>query len=479
MKPINKNSSLDLNVLLALVLNLALVFALYPTLTANAADCSLKDKPKVSAGADQTVQELKNVSLVGSAKDAKDLEYEWTCNGGTVESASLIEANFIAPEVEQDTYFVCTLKATSECGFDYDTANILVLNKPGEVLGEADQAILSAEPSSGCAPLNNVSLTADIGENNDASREYTYYFYCNGDTDWNKTLITHENSFTAKDLCNYDETGTYNAYVKVTAVGQPDIKESIMIAVDDCKTEDNTDSNANVNGGDQTNGTGDDSENTQNQTISVNQLVSNITAKTTYSDSADAKAGDDLSFQVTLEAVGRKLPDVVLADILPNGIDNVRDITIDGKEVNGNLGEGIRLEDIDEGTAMTVVFTATIEDQGDFDGNEPTLTNTVSARCADDSCSGRDSAEINLADRIKTEVLTTNNTGFGDNPLTDSFVIPAGLSLLLVWMFKTRLIQFDKWADGQKLRYSVYKSRKNLNLKRSKLIKKDISDRWS
>lgn len=473
MKPNNKNSHLGLKISLALVLNLALVFVAYPILSANAADCELKDKPKVNAGADQTVQELKNVALDGSVKGAKDLEYEWTCNGGTVESASLIEANFIAPEVEQDTYFVCTLKATNECGFDYDTANILVLNKPGEVLGENDQTVLSADPSSGCAPLNNVSLTADIGENNGASREYTYYFYCNGDTDWNKTLITHENSFTAEDLCNYAETGTYNAYVKVTTPGQPDIKESIMIAVDDCKTEDNTDNNANVSG------SGDDSGNGENQNILVTQLISNITAKTTYGTSANAKNGDDLSFQITVEAIGKKLTDVVLTDNLPSGIDHIRNITIDGKPATENLEEGIRLGDIDEGTAMTVVFTATIEDQGDFDGNEPTLTNSVSARCADDSCSGRDSAEINLADRINTEVLTTNNTGFGDNPLTDSFFIPAALSLALVWMFKTRLIQFDKWADGQKLRYSVYKSKKNLDLKRSKLITKDISDRWS
>jgi hypothetical protein len=455
-----KNDRLSLKITLALILSLAAVFVLYSVKTADAANC---EKPGADAGADQSVKESKKVALDGSAKESGEMVYEWTCNGGTIDNASSAATEFRAPEVDRDTYYVCTLKAANECGFDYDTVNILVENKSGEVLGKADENIFSAEPSSGCAPMNNVSLSADIGKQDDANREYAYYFYCSGDVDWNKTIITHETSFTAKDLCDYPETGTYNAYVRITSNGKPDIKKSIMIAVDDCASEES--------------GGGNGEENADNMNLTVKQLVGNLNGETGYGSSITTYPNKELSFRITLEATGKSLKNVVLTDNLPEGIDNLREVAVDGEPVSGDLQKGLNLGNIDEGAAMTVTFSATVLGSDNFPENETTLTNTAKIACSDNSCSAKDSAEITVASQIQTDILTANATGFGDNPFTDSFVIPAALSLALVWIFRARLIQFEEWTDSRKKYYSIYKSKKTLNLKIARLKTERLADK--
>jgi hypothetical protein len=456
-----KNDRLSLKITLALVLSLVAVFVFCSVKTADAADC---EKPDANAGTDQSVKESKRVALDGSAKESGEMVYEWTCNGGTVDNASSAAAEFRAPEVDRDTYYVCTLKAANECGFDYDTVNILVENTSGEVLEKDDENIFSAEPSSGCAPMNKVSLSADIGEQDDANREYAYYFYCSGDVDWSKTIITHETSFTAKNLCDYPEPGTYNAYVRITSNGKPDVKKSIMIAVDDCTSEESSDG-------------GNSGENTDSKNLAVKQLVSNLNDETGYASSIKTHPNKELSFRITLEATGKSLKNVVLTDSLPEGIDNIREVTVDGEPVSGDLQKGLNLGNIDEGTAMTVTFSATVLGSDNFPENETVLTNTAKITCSDNSCSAEDSAEITVSSQIQTDILTANTTGFGDNPLTDSFVIPAGLSLALVWIFRARLIQFEKWIDSRKKNYSIYKSEKTLNLKRARLKVERLADK--
>jgi hypothetical protein len=126
---------------------------------------------------------------------------------------------------------------------------------------------------------------------------------------------------------------------------------------------------------------------------------------------------------------------------------------------------------------MTITFSATVLGPDSFTEDETVLTNTAKIACSDNACSAEDSAEITVASQIQTDILTTNTTGFGDNPLTDSFVIPAGLSLALVWIFRARFIQFEEWADARKKNYFIYKSEKTLNLKRARLKAERITDK--
>ena len=69
---------------------------------------------------------------------------------------------------------------------------------------------------------------------------------------------------------------------------------------------------------------------------------------------------------------------------------------------------------------------------------------------------------------------TTVSTGLTNNFWVDSFVLPLAITLLVIWLFKSRIIKFEEWADRAKERYSDYKSGKLLKLKVAKIRAEEI-----
>ena len=418
-----------------------------------AADCTSNDEPQANAGSDLSVFASGSVTLVGSATGSDKLTYSWVCNGGQLENATSNEAEFTAPEVSQDTYYVCTLKAENSCGSDTDTVNVLVKTNPEQATDKTNQAALSADPNNGCAPLENVSLSAKIKPKDNLNQDYTYYFYCNGNVDQNLTITTKDTSYTAKSLCAYPETGTYTAYVRIVSSDLVDILQGATINVKSCDN----------------NGEGK---------IAIEKLVSNLSSGTGFTSSVSADPGDEISFKITVKALSGDLQEVALTDIPPEGIDNIQNLAVDGEPLSGDLKQGLGLGNIYEGSALSITYSAKILASDRFLGGQTQLTNTAKAQCSDNSCSSEGSAEITVS-KGQTKVLTTAKTGFGDNPFTDSFVIPAGLSLLIVWAFRARLIRFEEWADAGKKNYLVYKSGKTLDHKRARLKAEGIADKWT
>lgn len=72
---------------------------------------------------------------------------------------------------------------------------------------------ISATPSSGPAPLNNVDLTATVSGT--AAGPITYKFDCTADGIYDQSITTESQTFTAADLCNYSNPGSYTAKVQV------------------------------------------------------------------------------------------------------------------------------------------------------------------------------------------------------------------------------------------------------------------------
>jgi len=72
---------------------------------------------------------------------------------------------------------------------------------------------ISANPSSGQAPLNDVDLTANVSGT--ATGSITYKFDCTNNGTWERTHTTNSTSYTATDLCDYSSPGNYTAKVRV------------------------------------------------------------------------------------------------------------------------------------------------------------------------------------------------------------------------------------------------------------------------
>jgi len=76
---------------------------------------------------------------------------------------------------------------------------------------------LTADPSSGYAPLEEVDLIADVSGT--ASGDIVYWFDCTNNGSWEHNVATSSDPYTAIDLCDYSEPGTYIAKVRVERQG--------------------------------------------------------------------------------------------------------------------------------------------------------------------------------------------------------------------------------------------------------------------
>ncbi|MBU3964746.1 hypothetical protein KJ562_03450, partial [Patescibacteria group bacterium] len=94
----------------------------------------------------------------------------------------------------------------------YNWATITV-SSPAPTLGVS----LSANPSSGTAPLNGVDLTANVSGT--ATGNTRYRFDCTNNGTYERDYTTSATSYTATNLCDYSSTGTYTAAVRVDRGG--------------------------------------------------------------------------------------------------------------------------------------------------------------------------------------------------------------------------------------------------------------------
>ncbi len=78
-------------------------------------------------------------------------------------------------------------------------------------------AEVSADPSSGSAPLRNVDLKASVSGS--AEGDITYEFDCTGDGSIERRITTSREEVTASDLCDYPFSGNYVAKIEVERDG--------------------------------------------------------------------------------------------------------------------------------------------------------------------------------------------------------------------------------------------------------------------
>lgn len=76
---------------------------------------------------------------------------------------------------------------------------------------------VSADPSSGPAPLYGVDLAAAVSGT--ATGPITYSFDCTDDGSWERTVTTTASIFVATDLCDYPHPGSYRGVIKVERCG--------------------------------------------------------------------------------------------------------------------------------------------------------------------------------------------------------------------------------------------------------------------
>lgn len=99
---------------------------------ARVSSASSNNPPIVNAGNDLTVNENQSAALSGATAtdpDGDALTYSWTCTGGTLSSATVLNPTYVAPSVSADTTYTCTLTATDSKGaMGVDSLSVTVKN---------------------------------------------------------------------------------------------------------------------------------------------------------------------------------------------------------------------------------------------------------------------------------------------------------------------------------------------------------------
>jgi len=147
-----------------------------------------------------TLPHNSSITLSWSSKNAG----ECTASGSWSGKKNLSGSEQISDLTSEKTY---ALTCKGQGGSAQDLVNVKVQQPTLSVS-------LSASPSSGEAPLNDVSLEAMVSGT--AKGSINYKFDCTNNGEWDKEINNSSlSSFTANNLCNYLHDGTYTARVYV------------------------------------------------------------------------------------------------------------------------------------------------------------------------------------------------------------------------------------------------------------------------
>ncbi|KKU85932.1 MAG: hypothetical protein A2667_00535 [Candidatus Wildermuthbacteria bacterium RIFCSPHIGHO2_01_FULL_47_27] len=244
---------------------------------------------------------------------------------------------------------------------------------------------LSTDPSSSTtAPLNDVDLTADVSGS--GSGAITYRFDCTNNGTWERTFSTSNTTYTAENLCDYENPGNYTAKVKVERSGLS-FEGMASIAV--------------AQGGGQTSGN-----------LNVSKTARNVTSgQTSWQDSIDAKPGDRLEFRIEVSARNAIVNNIIVSDVVPAQLTyDQSSLQIGGQNASGDIRNGISIGNLAAGDSKTITFAATVNSAENFSFGVTPLTNVGLARSSTVSAQS-DSATIRIQKAAVAGAATSVSTG--------------------------------------------------------------------
>lgn len=206
--------------------------------------------------------------------------------------------------------------------------------------------------------------------------------------------------------------------------------------------------------------------------FTVNKTVRNFSTGTAFSESVAASPRDVLNFMISVRAGNSALSNVTVRDTLPSGIGNVSDVRVDNVLTGGNILTGINIGSLIAGQEKVITFRADVLAPEMFTFGQTTLTNSVLV--SSDTFSRSDTATIVVNRTGVLGIATAIPTGFTDNILFDSFLLPLAAALLVTWLLRSRVIWLNSWLDQRKRNYQEYKSKKTLQAKTAGLRFKEM-----
>ena len=398
------------------------------------------DDLEADAGPDKNINDNENSVRLDGSVDGNYDSLSWSCTGGDLSSSSSLRPTFYSPDYnynynynswDYDRTYTCTLTARNECGSDSDTMKVRVARDDDD---QDFNVSLIARPKSDCAPLEDVDLVATVSNYGSLNydRDFTYYFDCENDGHWDKTVTTDNTSYTAANLCDYRNVGNYTARVRVERENRT-ATDTEIVSAEQC-------------GG---TATGD---------LSITKTVSNLSLGTGYQGTVSANPLNTVAYRIAVTGIAGTADNVTVTDAVPAGIANIRDLRVDGISVGGSLSSGISLGTIVSGQTKTITYTATVANDASFVYGQTTLTNVAMVTADGKSADSRAAVTVN---RRAVMGATAISTGFDNQTLAGLGLGLAAAILCLAWVAKTQIID-PKRDPRQILREKIAAIRKGM-----------------
>lgn len=410
--------------------------------------------PYANAGPDKEVYEGQSVIFDSSGwdPDGDPVTYYWSCNGGYLSNRYIARPTFHAPSVSYDRTYTCTLTVTDDKGLsDSDSMRVRVLT----------QESVCSKSSSSCSNPDGYIYLGDTKTGCLNNSDWKYYKVRESsgekikvELSWSGTGCNVNDLVIYKSNCSkiYSEE---NNYWTKTWEGTP--SSDIVIGLDGDSSNENCQWTLKVT----SLGEGE---------LSVAKSVKNVSRGDTkwYNIYRSADPGEKLLFRIVVKSTGdTEAQNVKVRDTLPSKIIYQGDLEIDGVSDGRNITKtAINIGDLSPGESKTITFEAKVASAGSFSYGTTDLINT--ARAYTSETSDTDTCRVKVTRKAVAGAVTTVPTGI-TNRILDSILLPLGIALFIVWVFKSKLVGLDKWTEGRKREIGEYRAKKTLKRKITQL----------
>jgi hypothetical protein len=302
---------------------------------------------------------------------------------------------------------------------------------------------LTASPSSGCAPLNNVGLKAEVSGS--VSGDVTYYFDCQNNGTWEKIQTSYSPILIADNLCDYTLPGFYTAKVKVERGGFW-AEDTIQILASPCYSKN----------------------------LQLSEYVKNLSDGTLWKSEIEADPGEVLAFKIKVKSESDYISQVTLTHdfSLSGKIKQIRNLKIDGHPISGNLSEGLDLNSFSKNQEKIIYFEAVLEGPDKFAFGTTQILGKAQAQFDSDLVS--DSVKINVRKTAVAGAVTSQVTGIVKTIFLDFFILPLLISLGVIIIFKNHIVEIEDWIEYKKRKFREKAAQKLLEAKIAKIRKKEL-----
>ena len=209
--------------------------------------------------------------------------------------------------------------------------------------------------------------------------------------------------------------------------------------------------------------------------VYIKKTVRNVSQGTVFSDLLYASPEENLVFGIVVKAGNNSLNQVIVKDVLPEGLIYQGGLMVDDVPVEGDISLGLNVGDLSADQSKTITFQVKVAEAAMFSFGENRIINTALA--SQSSVSAEDTAEIIVLKGEVAGAATEISTGLTNNIFLDSFFLPLILTCLIIWLVKSHIIRLEEWLDLRKKQYRTYKSKKMLQMKIAKIKTKEFFGR--